>query len=344
MSRARLAFAIGALCLAGAMAVGAEPRNLRIRIGTIVPEGSPWHETLQYVSQGWRKIVGPSLTVQIIPNGQAGDEHAMVMKMRAGTIDAVGLSSVGLWYIDPAVSCLQLPMLLASYEELDYVRDGIAIELERRIEAKGFKVVHWADGGWIYLFSVKPARTPVDLRAMRLFTSTGDPETEKLYSELGFRVVPMPSTDLAQQLQAGKLDAFAMPPLFAQLQQLYRLAPHMTDVRWTPLVGGTVIRLDVWKRLPADHHDALANVARQAGERLRPDIRRLGDASIGEMQKRGLKVVEVDANTRRLWEQEAQNAYPRLRGRSCPADVFDRVVALRDEFRARVTTKTGRQP
>lgn len=340
MNRALRAFALGAMCLGTAMAVDAESPPVRIRIGTIVPEGSPWHETLQYLSQGWRKILGPSLTVQILPNGTAGDEHAMVLKMRTGGIQAVGLSSIGLSHIDPAVSCLQLPMLLSSYEELDYVRDGIAAELERRIEQKGFKVVHWADGGWVYVFSIKPAPTPTDLRPMRLFTSAGDPETEKLYSELGFRVVPMPSTDLVYQLQTGKLDAFAMPPLFAQLQQLYRLAPHMTDVRWTPLVGGTVIRLDVWNRLPREHHDALASVARQAGERLRPDIRRLGDASIGEMQKRGLKVVTVDPNTRRLWEKEAETAYPRLRGRTCPAEIFDRVVRLRDEFRAR-GTKAG---
>jgi hypothetical protein len=57
--------------------------------------------------------------------------------------------------------------------------------------------------------------------------------------------------------------------------------------------------------------------------------------AIQEMQKRGLQVVAVDAAARRAWETEAEHAYPRLRGRYCPAEIFDEVKRLRDEFRAR---------
>lgn len=330
--------ALMALCIAGLTETGAARQEVRVRIGTIVPLGSPWHETLQFLAQDWRRIVGPSLKVHILANGQAGDEPTMVLKARAGTIDAVGLSSVGLSRIDESVACLQVPMLLSSYEELDFVRDRIAAELERRIEARGFKVLNWADAGWVYLFSRKGARTPDDLRAMRLFTSAGDPEAESLYKELGFTVVPMASTDLIPQIQTGRLDAFALPPLFAQVQQLFKLAPNMTDVRWTPLVGGTVITLEAWQRLPATHHEALLRAARRAGERLRPDIRRMGEASIQEMQKRGLTVIEVDAGTRAVWQKEAEQAYPRLRNRFCPGDVFDTVVRLRNQFRAKAVT------
>jgi TRAP-type C4-dicarboxylate transport system substrate-binding protein len=339
MKRALRLAVLAAACVAGATLVGDARGTVRIRIGTIVPQGSLWHQTLQYIAQDWRRIVGPDLNIVIQPGGQLGDETELVRKARTGMIDAVGLSSVGLSRIDESVSCLQVPMLLSSYEELDYVREQIASELERRIEGKGFKVLHWADGGWVYLFSRSGATTPDDLRAMRLFTSVGDPETEKLYKEMGFKVVPMAATDLIPQIQTGKLDAFAMPPLFVQVQQLFRLAPNMTNVRWTPLVGGTVITLDAWKRLPATHHDALLQAARKAGERLRPEIRRMGEASVHEMQKRGLKVIEVDARVRALWQKEAESAYPRLRGRACSADVFDKVVRLRDEFRAKAGTK-----
>ena len=61
----------------------------------------------------------------------------------------------------------------------------------------------------------------------------------------------------------------------------------------------------------------------------------MGDVAIVEMQKRGLKVVEVDAATRHGWQLEAEKAYPRLRGSYCPADVFDQVKTLRDAYRAK---------
>jgi len=313
-------------------------QEMRLRIGTVVPRGSLWHDTLQYIAQDWQRIVGPGLRVVIHPDSQLGDETSMVRKARGGIIEAVGLSSVGLSRIDHSVACLQVPMLLESYEELDYVRERVATDLERRIELRGFKVLHWADGGWVYLFTRHGARTPDDLRRLRMFTSAGDPDTERLYKDFGFDVVPHSATDLVPMLQAGKLEAFAMPPLFVQLQELYKLAPNMTDVRWVPLVGGTVITLTAWERLPESKHGALLDAARKAGDRLRADIRRMGEAAVREMQKRGLNVVPVDAATRRLWQAEADNAYPKLRGTYCPADVFDKVRQLRDEYRAKPRT------
>lgn len=53
------------------------------------------------------------------------------------------------------------------------------------------------------------------------------------------------------------------------------------------------------------------------------------------MQKRGLQVVKLDAPTTAKWRAEAEAGYPKLRGRVIPADLFDEVVKLRKEFRAK---------
>ena len=89
-------------------------QDIRLRIGTVVPRGSLWHDTLQYIAQDWQRIVGPGLKVVIHPDSQLGDEMDMVRKARGGIIEAVGLSSVGLSRIDNSVSCLQVPMMLES--------------------------------------------------------------------------------------------------------------------------------------------------------------------------------------------------------------------------------------
>jgi hypothetical protein len=53
------------------------------------------------------------------------------------------------------------------------------------------------------------------------------------------------------------------------------------------------------------------------------------------MQKRGLNVVSLDAAQVQAWRSEARAAYPKLRGKYAPAELFDEVLRLRDEFRAR---------
>jgi TRAP-type C4-dicarboxylate transport system substrate-binding protein len=330
-----------ALLIGGSASLVAQGQ-IRVRVGTVVPKGSLWDETLQRIRQEWRRIVGPRLEMTIIASGQLGDEPEMVRQARQGRIQAVGLSSVGLSRIDGGVSCLQIPMLLESYDELDYVRDRMAPELERRIEAQNFKVLHWADGGWVYAFTKTPARTPNDLRKMKLFTSAGDPETESLYKDFGFNVVPLAMSDLVPFLQNGTVDAFAIVPLFAQLQELYKLAPNMINVKWTPLVGGTVISKAAWDSLPNEHKPALLEAARKEGSRLRSDIRKMDEDAIKEMRVRKLNVVDVDDANRRTWLAEAEKAYPKLRGKYCPADLYDTVVKVRDEFRKTRTPARGK--
>src|SRR5690348_15774564 len=94
-----------------------------IKMGTLAPEGSPWHQTLQSMGERWRKISGGKLKLVIYAGGVLGDEPDMVNKMRIAQIHAVALSGAGMSGIEPGVMALQIPMMFASYEELDYVRD-----------------------------------------------------------------------------------------------------------------------------------------------------------------------------------------------------------------------------
>jgi len=329
----RLLVGLAIVVLAASTLAHAQRGN-RLRFGTIVPTGSLWDETLQFMAQEWRRVSDGGVRVRVYPGGALGDEIEMVRKVRLGQLHGVALSSVGLSRIDNSVACLQVPLLLDSYGELDYVRDRLAPTLEARIEAKGFKVLNWADGGWVRVFSKSPIATPDDLRQMKLFTSVGDPETESLYTQLRFQVVPLSMVDLVTSLQTGMIDAVPSVPLFAQLQELHRLTPEMLNVKLTPLVGGTVIDADVWRRLPAEQHEALLEAAREAGEQMRDPIRQLGEDAIAEMARRGLNVSEPDAASLSAWREEAESTYSTLRGTYCPADIFDEVVRLRDEYRA----------
>jgi TRAP-type C4-dicarboxylate transport system substrate-binding protein len=328
----RFTFVLAALVI-GASLLPTAQSVVRIRMGTVVPKGSLWDESLQYVRQEWRRISGGAVQVTIYPGAVLGDETEMVRQIRQGRIQAAALSSVGLSRIDNGVSCLQIPMMFSSYAELDYVRSRLAPTLERRIEAAGFKVLNWADGGWVHTFTKKPARTPDDVRRMKLFTSAGDAETERLYNEFGFHVVPLALTDMITALQTGMIDAFSTVPLFAELQESYKLAPHMIDVAWMPLVGGTVISQQAWQQIPADRRPAMLEAARSAGERLRADIRAMGDEAVRAMEKRGLTVIRADTAARALWQSSAEHTYSRLRGSYCPADLFDEVLRLRTELR-----------
>lgn len=306
-----------------------------IKLGTVAPEGSAWHDALLRIRQQWRDISRGEVELRIYAGGVLGGEAEMVRKVQRQGLDAIAISGSGLPFIDSSVDCLNIPMLFESYEELDYVRNGIAADVEQRLAHKHFKVLTWAEGGWIYFFTKVPVRTPNDLRKLRLWTAVGHPEAEKLSKEFGFQVVPLPETDMLIGLQTGLIEAIDVPPLFALLDRSYQLAKYMTNMKFAPLNAATVISLQAWERIPALYQPRLLDVVRQTGQALRDEIRQAGDEAITEMQKRGLQIIEVDDPTLAQWRQEAQKLYPKLGCGVHHPELFDKMLRLHRAFRSR---------
>jgi len=324
MARVVLAFLLATVAL---------PGQTIIRLGTLVPKGSPWHEILLNMGEEWKKASGGKIELRIYPGGEQGDEPEMVQKIRIKKLQAVALSGAGLSGIDAAVTALEIPMMLSSYEELDYVRDHISDRLEKGMAQHGFVVLNWGDAGWVHFFTKQPAASPDDIRKMKLCVLQGDNSTFELYKINGFNPVALAATDVLTGLQTGLIDAFQSPPLFALSNQWFGGAKNMLDIPFAQLVGATLIDKSVWDKIPAAAQKEMLASARKAGVALREEIRKAEAGSIPIMQQFGLNVVKADAKANAQWRQLSESIWPKLRGPMVPADLFDQVKRLRDEYR-----------
>jgi TRAP-type C4-dicarboxylate transport system substrate-binding protein len=304
-----------------------------IKLGTIAPEGSIWHDVLLETRRQWNEISHGEVELRIYANGVLGGEDEMIRKMQRRSLDALAISGAGLPLIDTSVDCLNLPLLFDSYEELERVRGAIAGELEASFAERGYVVLNWAEAGWVHFFAKSPVRTVEDLRRLRLWTATGNPQSERIAKGLGFRVVPLPATDMLMGLQTGLIEAIDVPPLFALLDRSYQAAPYMTDLRFAPLNAATVITAASWSRVPAQYRDRLRAAAQQAAVRLRQEIHQAEREAIAEMAKRGLTIVTIDAETEAAWRREARSIYPELGCRREYPELFEKVMRLQNAMR-----------
>ncbi|MEZ5365722.1 MAG: TRAP transporter substrate-binding protein DctP [Bryobacterales bacterium] len=305
-------------------------RGLRINIGTVAPPNSAWHEILQQMQQDWEKISGGKVQMRVYPGGSLGDDAEMLRKVRVGQLQGVAMTGIGLALIDDGVDALHIPMLFDSYAELDHVRAEMAPKLEARLLDKGFHVLNWSDGGWAQFFTKRPAKTLDDIREQKLWISAGDAKTERLYKQFGMDVVPLPLSEVSTGLQSGLIEAITVPPLYALLDGTFQRADNMTDIKWAPVIAGTVIAKEAWEKIPASMRPQLAEAAERAGEQTRSRIRKLGDDAVEQMKSRGLNVVAVD---KAAWQKEVEAAWPKLRGVLAPADLFDEAIRLRNQGR-----------
>jgi TRAP-type transport system periplasmic protein len=131
------------------------------------------------------------------------------------------------------------------------------------------------------------------------------------------------------------VDVVPTVPLFALSARYYELAKNMIDLKWAPLVGATLVTQAAWNKVPADLRDQLLADARAASLEQREAIRKQGEDAVSTMQKvNKLNIIHADAAVTAEWRKEVENVYSRIRGKIVPADLFDEVKRLRDEYRA----------
>jgi TRAP-type C4-dicarboxylate transport system substrate-binding protein len=322
----------GAFLAQNLRAQEADGDTITLKLGTLAPEHSSWDNILQDMGNKWG-LAGVKL--KVFGNGVLGDEPDMVTKMRINQIQVGVITVVGLAKIDKAVEVLSIPMLYKDYAESDYVRAKLQPVLEKRLEAKGFKVLNWGEAGWVYFFGKTPILTPDDLKKMKLFIWGDDPDTMNIWQSAGFSPIPLTATDILPNLQTGMINCFDTTPIAALSFQWFALAKHMTTMKWCPLVGATVITTQAWNKIPEASRPAILKAAAVAGKAFRDDIRKNSDKAIDVMKEHGLEVHDITADQYAQWEKLFQSVYPQISGTLIPADIMDMAIKYRDEYRAK---------
>jgi len=87
--------------------------------------------------------------------------------------------------------------------------------------------------------------------------------------------------------------------------------------------------------LPADKRAELMKAAAEAGRQVRQQGRAESAEAVAAMEKRGLKVTKPTPEDIADWMKFMDEAYPKIRGNMVPADMFDEVVKLVKEYRAK---------
>ena len=321
------------IALAFLLAAGsASAQTVRIKLGTLAPQGSTWHQLLQQMAVDFSKASNGKVELKIYAGGTQGNEGEMIRKISIGQLQAASMTAIGLHEITPEPQAEDVPFMIDSYEEYDYVHDKVRGELESAIAKKGYQVLQWGEVGFVYLFSTQPYKTPEDFGKGKVFTWNGDPGAEAAWKAAGFHPVVLSSTDLIPSLSSGMINIISESPLYAYTTHTFDRASHMLNMHWGFLTGATVVRKDTWEKVPADLRTKLLEIAEEYSKKTRDDVRKQNDDAIVQMKKRGLKVDEP-ANIEG-WQKAAAKASDVVRGKVVPPGIYDEVKKYRDEYRA----------
>jgi TRAP-type C4-dicarboxylate transport system substrate-binding protein len=315
--------------------LAARAQAVSLRLGTLVPKNSTYHQQLLELGEGWRAAQGGGARFVVFTDGSQGGEAEIARRMRIGQLQGALMSVVGLREIEPGIAALQsLPLLFRSWDEVDHVREKMRAGMEKRFLDKGFVVIGWGDAGWVRFFSKEPAFAPDDFKRMKFFAWGSEPEQQAIMKSLGYTPVPLETADILPSIQTGMINVVPSTPYFALATQIFGTASNMLEINWAPIVGALVITRKAWDEMSPAGQQALRIGGDKAGAQMRSRARAEVDESVEAMKKRGLTVNRPSPEQMRQWNELAERLYPRIRGTMVPADTFDEVFAHLKAYRA----------
>ncbi len=316
--------------LLAALAVPASAQEIVVKMATLAPTGSSWHQLLRELGERWAATSRGRVKLRIYAGGSQGSEGDVVRKMAVGQLQAAAITNIGMHDIAEEPAVFTTPGLFDGEDEFRAVFSRVSGKLDAILAARGYRVLSWLAVGTAHVFCARPYRTPADMGDAKFFAWEGDPAAAEVFKAVGFRPVVLASVDLIPSLQTGMINCVCQPPAYALTARAFDRASHMVSFPWAFLMGAILVRGEAWERVPAGLRPALAAAARDAGGRLDAESKRLNEDAIAAMVRQGLDVVPVDPGP---WRAAAARAWPAVRGKAVPAAFFDEVVRARDEAR-----------
>ena len=276
-------------------------RKVTVKLASLVPENTAWGAAINRLAADWSRITNGEVEMIVYHNGTAGDEAAVLRKLKINQLQAAVFTSIGMNAIVPEVMAISYPFLIRNDAELEAVMNRLKPELNAKIQQQDFVTLAWANAGWIKVFSKTPVYVPDDLRKIR-FGSNGDDERfVQAFKAMGYNIVPVSLTDVLVALNSNMVDSIYLSPVYAAGSQLFGVAKNMMSINLAPFMGGIVINNATWRKIPEKYRNQLLAVCSRLEKEVEASIINLETESISTMAKYGLVINELNQQQVQAW-------------------------------------------
>lgn len=148
------------------------------------------------------------------------------------------------------------------------------------------------------------------------------------------RQIHLTVPEIVTSMRAKICDALLAPALWYVGSQLYTMTDYVIPSNMRFTMGGVVITMKAWNRIPEKHHGAIVELMRELEPGLNGIItdnnKRCYDALIGY----GMKEVRLTPKEIEIWEKRTRPVWDMLAGKVYPRELLDVVLGYLEEYRS----------
>lgn len=289
MKMFRTAFTVLVVLLSGSTATFAATQ---IKVATLAPQNSQWATDFTAGAAAIKERTEGRVILKFYWGGAQGATAKVLQKMKIGQLHGGTFSPTDFQKQFPELNLYGLPFVFQSEDEVNYVREFLDPQLEKKFEDLGYVTFGFASGGFAIIMSNEPVRSHADLKGKKIWLPEGDLISFEAMKALQLTPYPSSLTNVLTGLQTGLIDVVAIPPAVAVALQWHTKVKYVTQVPVLYVMGFMGIQQKAFARLDqADQEivrEVMSDVYAKVGERSMQE----SENAIEALKSVGLEMVE----------------------------------------------------
>ncbi len=310
----------------------AKPKYL-FKIATIAPDGSIWTKRFRDFAEEVGEKSKGEVRFKVYPGGIMGDDRAVYRKMRIGQLHGGGFTMTGIGSVVGDFRVMGLPFLFRSYEEVDYVIQGLTPSLSKSFSKKGLELIAMTEVGFVYSMSNSPVSTLSALKKRKVWSPEGDPISVAYLQTLGVAPLPLGVPDVLTSLQTGMIETVFNSMYGSIVLQWFTKANYITDIPFGYAYGALLLDRKKFVKLPDSYQSMIKETAMKHFSQLISDTRKSNNDSRKVLQDNGVTMVTPDPEDLQIMHNMSKKTAKQMQGTAFSQEIYQETTRLLDEFR-----------
>ena len=310
----------------------ASAQDVTLRFAHVVREGDPGYIAAEAFKERVEQASDGSVSVQIFPAGQLGNNRKLFTQIQSGAIDMAYTPFNMLSDIVPEFATITGGYMFESIEHQRMVLDGEdlgAAWAERLLEDGGLRVLASFHYGTRNVTTKEtPARSPADLNGLKL---RAVPNAMSLATVTGLGASPTPVAwpETFQALRQGIVDGQENPIPVLHAAKFYEVQGYLIKTGHQMSALPFLINEASWQGLSADQQAALQEAADHAVTVAEETMITFTDSLEADLVDRGMQIIELSDEEIAVFRNAVrEKVAAEFDGKALPAGLIDQIHAL----------------
>lgn len=304
------------------------------KIGSLAPPGSVWINQFEKFGAEVQDKTAGEVTFRTYPGGVMGDDQAMYRKMRVGQLHGGGFTMTGISAVVPDFRVMAIPFLYNSYEEVDYVKEGLFDTFVQRFQEKGLELIAMTEVGFLYAMSSKPIGSYPDLQKSISWSPSGDPISQVYLTALDMTPVQLSIPDVLSSLQSGLVETVYNSLYGTIVMQWFTKARYIADQPYGYVYGAFALDSKKFAKLPDNYQKVIREAAKTHFTVLLNQTRQSNKDSRDVLIQQNCEFMPIGETTLNILQTRRDLAVKKMVPAYLSQEIYNQATALLNEFKA----------